>query len=149
MKRETPYRLAGRARAPTHHLCTGIEKRRVVRLLLQPGQSLEEAAYLLAKGRRVKVTLDPPERLIVLYSVRDHLLAELEEALIAAGYRLDESLAARIQRGWFHYCEAVQREHLQQPERLIKQAQSAFVQEYQEHPHGDNDPAPEELRHYH
>ncbi|GAB6080067.1 hypothetical protein [Hydrogenophilus hirschii] len=148
MKRETPYRLAGRVKAPEVP-CSGIEKRRALRVRLQAGQTLEAAAFVLAERKKLKVQIELPDTLVVEYSVRDHLLVELEEALIAAGFTLDDTLAARVQRAWYHYCEAVQREHLEQPERLLKQAQTAFVQEYQEHPHGDHDPAPEELRHYH
>ncbi|NYW24517.1 hypothetical protein C6506_28915, partial [Escherichia coli] len=62
MKRETPYRLAGRVKAPEVP-CSGIEKRRALRVRLQAGQTLEAAAFVLAERKKLKVQIEPPDTL--------------------------------------------------------------------------------------
>ncbi len=87
--------------------------------------------------------------LIVNYSLLDYSMEGLETALVKEGFRLDPSILHGIGRSLVHYCEEVQYHNMSTPERLTKsRSKEIFVKAYDNHPHGDHDDTPEELREY-
>jgi len=148
MRRETAYKLAGR-----HHdhpvLGAGIQKEREIRFAALPPGQAERAlrAMQLLKGLRVWLG-EHPRRLNVRYSVLDFSLESLENALRDAGFHLDNSLYMKLVRALVYFCEETQRHNLESPERLIKKSNEVYIQVYDQHPHGDYDDTPVEIRDY-
>ena len=148
MRRETAYKLAGRRHdqpAPG----TGIDKERDIRFKPLPPGQLERAWEVLhvLKGLQIERTGDPL-CLRVRYSVLDYSLEALEDALRDAGCALDNALYTKLVRALIYFCEETQRHNLDSPERLIKQSQEVYIQAWDQHPHGDRDDTPVELREY-
>ncbi|HRQ58125.1 MAG TPA: hypothetical protein PLN31_11960 [Azoarcus taiwanensis] len=148
MRRETAYKLAGRNH--NHPVAgAGLDKQREIRFTkMPPGQ----VAQALQSLRMLKgVVVSPGERalsLIVRYSILDYSLEILEDALREAGFHLDNSLYAKLVRALVYFCEETQRHNLESPERLIKKSNEVYIKVYDQHPHGDRDDTPPELREY-
>ncbi len=115
---------------------------------LPPNQA-EPAMHLLAGLESLDVKLSTLHRdaVSIAYNVLDYTLEGLEEALVAQGFHLDNSLLQKIKRALVYYSESIQRENLKLPERTEK-AQQIFVQVYDHHSHGDHDDTPVEWREY-
>lgn len=147
MKRSTAYKLAGRHHGT--HRGPAPEKTRDIRFAaLPPGQTEQALAALRAfKGLSVTPVEGKPW-LRVRYSVLDYSLEVLENALRQAGYHLDNTLYSKLLRALVYFCEETERHNLLSPERLIKQSNEVYVQVYDQHPHGDHDETPADLRHY-
>lgn len=112
-----------------------------------PGQT--ERAFELLKG------LDDlnvergsqPNSLIVSYNLVDYSLDGLEHALLEQGFCFDEGMLQQIGKTLIHYCEDVQYHNLNTPEHKTKGRQrEIFVKLYDQHPHGDHDDTPQDLR---
>lgn len=148
MRRETAYKLAGR----NHHhpvAGAGLEKQREIRFAKMPPGQLEQALLALRMLKGVRV--NPGERdrcLTVGYSILDYTLEGLEDGLREAGFHLDNTLYAKLVRALVYFCEETQRHNLESPERLIKQSNEVYIKVYDQHPHGDHDDTPPELREY-
>jgi hypothetical protein len=84
----------------------------------------------------------------VRYSVLDYSLELIEDALRDAGFHLDSSLYSKLVRALVYFCEETQRHNLESPERLIKKSNEVYIKVYDQHPHGDHDDTPVELREY-
>lgn len=148
MRRETAYKLAGRKH--DHRVVgAGLEKQRVLRFAgLPPGQVGQALASLrMLKGVIVSPGPDA-DSLLVRYSVLDYSLEMLENALQDAGFHLEGGLYNRLVRALVYFSEETQRHNLESPERLIKKSNEVYIKVYDQHPHGDHDDTPLELREY-
>lgn len=149
MRRETAYKLAGR-----HHdhpvVGAGLHKEREVRFADYPPRQAEQAqrSLRLVRGLHVARHPDRPNSLLIAYSVLDHSLELIEDALRDAGFHLDNTLYVKLLRAVVYFCEETQRHNLESPERLIKKSNEVYVQVYEHHLHGDHDDTPPEFREY-
>ncbi|MDP5239770.1 hypothetical protein Q9Q94_09520 [Uliginosibacterium sp. 31-16] len=146
MRRETAYKLAGRKHqhgnaldeAHCHH-----EMRFAAEPADQAGRALtvlQQLAWLRVEHSRQADTLS------VRYDLSHHSLRELEAYLEEQGFTLDNSWVSRIRRSLAHFCEDTQTRNAASPQRLIKQSNQVYVKAYEQHPHGDHDDTPVELR---
>ncbi|MCB1958964.1 MAG: hypothetical protein KDE68_00295 [Rhodocyclaceae bacterium] len=148
MRRETAYKLAGR-RHDSRVAGTGLIKHREIRFREMPPGQTERALAALERLRGLKVSLgERPLSLDVEYSVLDFSLELLEDALRDAGFHLDNSLYVKLVRALVYFSEETQRHNIASPERLIKQSNEVYIKVYDQHPHGDRDETPVELREY-
>lgn len=148
MRRETAYKLAGR-----HHdhpvAAAGLHKRREIRFKQLPPGQVERALLSLRCESDLQVgPADHPLGVIVSYSVLDRSLEMIEDGLRDAGFHLENSLYFKLVRALVYFCEETQRHNARAPERLIKQSNEVYVTVYDQHPHGDHDDTPPELREY-
>ena len=148
MRRETAYKLAGRNH--DHPVAgAGLEKQREIRFSRLPPDQVEQALESLRLLKGVVVTRgERPLSLTVRYSVLDYSLEIIEDALRDAGFHLDNSLYPKLVRALVYFCEETQRHNLESPERLIKRSNEVYIKVYDQHPHGDHDDTPPELREY-
>ncbi|MBB5018164.1 hypothetical protein HNQ59_001449 [Chitinivorax tropicus] len=124
-------------------------KTREIRFAPWPPEQTRQAAQLLCHLPTLEIISHPAGyRLIVQYSLHHHCLAEIEAWLLQLGFHLDGSLTMRLKRALITYCEQVQRDNLQCPERLIKKPKEIHIHIWQHHAHGDHDATPEEWRKY-
>jgi len=148
MRRETAYKLAGRNH---DHPVAGaglLKEREIGFAALPPGQTARALQALrMLKGLVVSES-DRPNALVVRYSVLDYSLELIEEALRDAGFHLESSLYSKLVRALVYFCEETQRHNLESPERLIKKSNEVYMNVYDQHPHGDHDDTPVELREY-
>jgi hypothetical protein len=110
-----------------------------------------ERAYVLLGGlERLRVEkCEVPNKLRISYSLRDYSLEGLEGALKQAGFCFKENLLNKLSKQLIYYCEDVQYHNLNTPEHLTKSNTPAiFAKLYENHPHGDHDDTPKELREY-
>ena len=112
-----------------------------------PGQ-VAEAVLRLQRLESLQVEAKNSLALNVRYDLRSYNLRMLLDYLTDAGFHLDNSLMSIFLRALAHYTEEVQSHNLEMPERQIKKAHEAFVQAWEQHPHGDQDDTPPEWRNY-
>ena len=148
MRRETAYKLAGRNH--DHPVAgSGLDKQREIRFTKMPPGQAGQALQSLRMLKGVVVTAGERDlSLVVRYSVLDYSLEIIEDALRDAGFHLDNSLYAKLVRALVYFCEETQRHNLESPERLIKKSNEVYIKVYDQHPHGDRDDTPPELREY-
>lgn len=148
MRRETAYKLAGRKHE--HPIAgSGLEKEREIRFAAYPPAQMEQAFQALRSLKGLSVRLGDRERAVVVrYSVLDYSLESIEALLSEAGYHLDSGLYSKLVRALIYFCEETQRHNLLSPERLIKKSNEVYIKVYDQHPHGDRDDTPPELREY-
>lgn len=149
MRRETAYKLAGR-RHDVRVAATGLVKRREISFRPLPPAQTEKALTALQrlKGLKVRLSEVKERTLEVEYSVLDFSLEMLEAALRDAGFHLDNTLYTKLVRALVYFTEETQRHNIASPERLIKQSNEVYIKVYDQHPHGDHDDTPLELRDY-
>jgi hypothetical protein len=127
--------------------CDLTKTREICFACLPPGQSTQ-AMQVLSGIDHLDVQCSARKNcILVSYNVAHITLEDLENALIAQNFHLENSLLQKIVRALVYYSEQVQRENLEEPERVSK-SQQIFVQAYQHHPHGDHDETPVEWREY-
>ena len=148
MRRETAYRLAGR-----HHdhpvVGAGLRKEREIRFAAYPPAQAERAVVSLGILRGLQVERTGREHVLaVSYSIVEYSLETIEDALVSAGFHLENSLYAKLVRAVVYFCEETQRHTLESPERLIKKSNEVYITVYDHHPHGDHDDTPPEIRDY-
>ena len=116
----------------------------------EPAGQLERAFTLLSGLEKMKVEKSAePNRLHISYSLRDYSLEGLESALKNAGFCFKENLLNKLSKQVIFYCEDVQYHNLNTPEHLTKSnTPVVFAKLYENHPHGDHDDTPKELREY-
>jgi len=113
-----------------------------------PGQ-VPEAVDQLAQLERLRAEALLHKRAVeVDYDLSDYTLRDLENHLEERGYHLDNTLMSKLVRALIHYTEDTQLRNLQAPERLIKKSHEAYIQAWEQHPHGDHDDTPPEWREY-
>lgn len=149
MRRETAYKLAGR-RHDARVAATGLVKQREIRFRPMPPGQTEKALGALQrlKGLKVRPSVTRALALEIEYSVIDFSLELIENALRDAGFHLDNSLYVKLVRALVYFTEETQRHNIASPERLIKQSNEVYIKVYDQHPHGDHDDTPIELRDY-
>lgn len=148
MRRETAYKLAGRKHDhPSPG--AGLVKERQLTFASSPAGQVERARSALEVLKGVNVSAGPTAlSLCIRYSILDYSLELLEDALREAGYHLDNGLYSKLVRAIVYFCEETQRHNLLSPERLIKKSNEVYIKVYDQHPHGDHDDTPVELRDY-
>jgi hypothetical protein len=114
----------------------------------EPAGQLERAYALLGGLENLRVEKGAePDNLRISYSLRDYSLERLEAALKKAGFCFKENLLDKLGRKFIYYCEEVQYHNLNTPEHLTKSNTPViFAKLYENHPHGDHDDTPKELR---
>lgn len=114
----------------------------------EPAGQLERALSLLDGLENLQLEKTPdPNRLRISYSLRDYSLEGLEAALKKAGFCFKENLLNKLSKKLIYYCEEVQYHNLNTPEHLTKSNTPViFAKLYENHPHGDHDDTPKELR---
>ncbi|WP_293931208.1 hypothetical protein [Iodobacter sp.] len=106
------------------------------------------AAQFLATIPGITVQIFSSKHCIsVQYLIQEHSLQIIENQLKVAGFHLDESILSKIKRALVYYCEDIARSNLEIPEHNIK-SRDVYVKVWENHPHGDHDETPEELRRY-
>lgn len=151
MRRETAYKLAGRRHDTRSVAASGLIKQRELRFRAMPPGQTEKAVVALERLQGLKVVSDPrprPFSLFIEYSVLDYSLELIEDALRDAGFHLDNSLYIKLVRALVYFSEETQRHNINAPERLIKRSNEVYITAYDQHPHGDHDDTPVELREY-
>lgn len=140
----------GLARAQPAGTAAGAHKRREIRFCkLKQVQQVADALDLLATLPGLAVTAGPlPNGVTVTYEIADYCMEGLETLLIDRGFHLENTLYCKLVRALVYFTEETQRHNLQQPERLIKQSQAVYSHAWDQHPHGDRDETPPELREY-
>ena len=116
----------------------------------EPAGQLERAHALLLGLKNLQVEKGPePDSLRISYSLRDYSLERLEAALKEAGFSFRENLLDKLGKKFIFYSEEVQYHNLNTPEHLTKSNTPViFAKLYENHPHGDHDDTPKELREY-
>ena len=116
----------------------------------EPAGQIERAYILLGGLENLQVEkCTVPTKLRVSYRLRDYSLEGLEGALKKAGFCFKENLLNKLSKQLIYYCEDVQCHNLNTPEHLTKSNTPAiFAKLYENHPHGDHDDTPKELREY-
>lgn len=116
----------------------------------EPAGQLELAFTLLTGLDKMTVEkTSEANRLRISYSLHDYSLEGLESALKQAGFCFKETLFNKITKRLIFYCEDVQYHNLNTPEHLTKSnTPVVFAKIYENHPHGDHDDTPKELREY-
>ncbi len=126
---------------------TGTRKHREIRFAKLPPHQIERAYMLLA--RLEKLELAPGQltnSLSVWYDIADYTMEGLEAALRHEGFHLDTALYAKLIRAIVYYAEDTQLRNMHGPQRLIKQSHEVYCKAWENHPHGDHDETPPELR---
>ena len=116
----------------------------------EPAGQLERAYELLIGLENLHVEKGAePNSLRISYSLRDYSLERIDAALKKAGFNFKENLLDKLGRKFIYYCEEVQYHNLNTPEHLTKSNTPViFAKLYENHPHGDHDDTPKELREY-
>ena len=114
----------------------------------EPAGQLERAQVLLGGLTKLHVEKGiEANSLRISYSLRDYSLEGLEAALKKAGFYFKENLLDKLGKQLIYYCEEVQYHNLSTPEHLTKSNTPViFAKLYENHPHGDHDDTPKELR---
>lgn len=125
-------------------------KQQVLYFAAHPAGQIERAYKLLDGLENLEVALgSEPNSLRVSYSLLHFSLERLENALIQEGFCFKENLLHKLSKQLIYYCEEVQYHNLSTPLHLTKSNQSeVFSKIYEQHPHGDHDATPKELRQY-
>jgi len=125
-------------------------KHRVLVFTAEPEGQAERARMLLTGLEDLIVKCcEDPNALHLSYSLHDYTLISLERALVSEGFQLHDSTWGQIGKTLIHYQEEVECHNLNVPFRrtLVRHAE-VFVKAYENHPHGDHDDTPPELREY-
>lgn len=127
-----------------------LNKQRDIVFTAEPAEQLERAYQLLAGLPDCRVEYgDASHTLRVSYSLLDYTLEGLENALIAEGFQIDNSLLHSIGRKIIYYCEDTLCHNMDIPEHPTKKNErEVFAKVYEQTPHGDHDDMPPELRGY-
>ena len=111
---------------------------------------VEQAYLLLSSMEKLKVEKGAQTNsLIIHYSLENYTHEGLENALLKDGFHFKESFFDKIHKHLVHYCEDVQYHNLSTPEHATKKNESGvFANVYDNHPHGNHDDTPKDLREY-
>lgn len=127
----------------------GTRKHREIRLCKLKHWQIPDAFALLSSLPGLEVAPgDQPNGISVWYEVTDHCMEALEKLLTDRGFHLDSTLYCKLVRALVYFAEETQRRNLGQPERLIKKSHDVYSKAWDNHPHGDHDETPAELREY-
>jgi hypothetical protein len=125
----------------------GTRKHRELRFSpLRPGQV--EQAFVLLSGLD-GLTVAPgtaTNGISVWYEVTDYTMRGIEAALIDQGFHLENTLMCKLVRAVVYFVEDTQLRNMRQPERLLKKSHEVYSKAWDNHPHGDRDDTPMDLR---
>ncbi|WP_174875485.1 hypothetical protein [Vogesella oryzae] len=125
---------------------TPMEHRKCRTLHLADAGQVESAALFLRQQFGIQVLALPHlSRLILVYDLPQLTLAQLLPALESAGITLAASWWQRAHCRLISYSEEVQLDNMGCKVCDTK-SREVFCHIYQQHPHGDHDDTPEELR---
>lgn len=129
---------------------TDLKKHREILFAKFPPGQVPEAADDLQRMNEVEVAPKTEKRVVgVTYELQQHTLEELENHLEDKGFHLDNTLMSKLTRALIHYVEDTQLHNLGAPEKRLKRsADEAYVNAWEQHPHGDHDDTPPEWREY-
>ena len=125
----------------------GTRKHRELRFDPRYPEQVAEARKLLSdlEGMDIDTGL-APYSLAIWYEISTYSLEGLEAALVRQGFHLDDSLNSKLMRTVVYFCEETQMRNMRVPERLIKKSHEVYSKAWENHPHGDHDETPPELR---
>jgi hypothetical protein len=125
----------------------GTRKHRELRFSpLRPGQ-VEQAFVLLSGLDGLAVAPGTAVNGIsVWYEITDYSMRGLEAALIDQGFHLENTLMCKLVRALVYFVEDTQLRNMRQPERLLKKSHEVYSKAWDNHPHGDRDDTPMDLR---
>ena len=125
----------------------GTRKHRELRFDPRYPEQVAEARKLLSglEGMDIDTGL-APYSLAIWYEISTYSLEGLEAALVRQGFYLDDSLYSKLMRTVVYFCEETQMRNMRVPERLIKKSHEVYSKAWENHPHGDHDETPPELR---
>jgi hypothetical protein len=126
---------------------TGTRKHREIRFNKLRAWQVDQARALLEclEGLEVRPGI-APNGISIWYEITDHTMEAIENALIAQGFHLDNTLYCKMIRALVYFCEETQLRNMRQPERLLKKSNEIYSRAWDNHPHGDHDDTPPELR---
>lgn len=129
---------------------TDLKKHREILFAKFPPGQVPEAADDLQRMDEVEVAPKTEKRVVgVTYELLQHTLQELEDHLEDKGFHLDNTLMSKLTRALIHYVEDTQLHNLGAPEKRLKLTSAkAYVNAWEQHPHGDHDDTPPEWREY-
>lgn len=133
-------------RSPSLRRQPGSAKTRLVHFAALTEQQSKQVCALLAGIEGLTVLHLDTNRLQVSYDLAEYTWAGLEKALQTQGYPLQFSFFRQLQRKLIHFWEETQLRNLGLPQRLLKKSNEAYVRAWEQHPHGDRDETPPELR---
>lgn len=127
-----------------------IYKQQVLYFAANPAGQIERAYKLLSGLENLQVEMgSDPDSLLIGYSLLHFSLERLENALINEGFCFRDNMLHKLSKKLIYYCEDVQYHNLNTPEHNTKDNQpEIFSKVYEQHPHGDHDETPKELREY-
>lgn len=125
-----------------------LQKRREIAFHTTPPEQTDYALRFLTELPGLTVERRGQRLLEVRYSIQQHTLETLENALVMVGCHLETTLLSRLKRALYYYTERVQRENLQLPEVHSKDYSLAHAEAWLQRPHGDHDETPDEWRLY-
>ena len=86
--------------------------------------------------------------LIVRYDLRFFTLVDIEELLATVGFHLDNNLLLKLKRALYRYIEETERANLGCIEGQSNCTREAYINRYQQLPHGCRDKRPDHWRTY-
>lgn len=86
--------------------------------------------------------------LIVKYDLRLFTLEDIEELLSTVGFHLDNNLLIKIKRALYRYTEETERANLGCIDGQTNCTREAYINRYQQLPHGCRDKRPDHWRNY-
>ena len=86
--------------------------------------------------------------LIVRYDLRFFTLADIEELLTTVGFHLDNKLLIKLKRALYRYTEETERANLGYTDGRSNCTREAYINRYQQLPHGCRDKRPDHWRDY-
>ncbi len=89
-----------------------------------------------------------PTHLVVRYELHLFTLEEIEELLAAVGFHLDNNLLIKLKRALYCYTEETERANLGCPKGQSNCTREAYINRYQQLPHGCRDTRPDFWRDY-
>ncbi|SMB24008.1 conserved protein of unknown function [Sterolibacterium denitrificans] len=121
-------------------------KTRLLRFDALLAEQTEQVRQLLDGIDGLEVVTVAPNCLRVSYNLTEYTLKGLEKALISQGFRFQGSRYRKLERALIHFWEETQLRNMRVPQRLIKKSNEVYVKAWEQHPHGDRDDTPVELR---
>lgn len=124
----------------------GSDKRRLLRFDERRPDQAEQVRQLLEGMEGLKVASLDGNSLRIEYDLTEYTLEGLEKALASQGFQLQGALLHRMRRALIYFWEETQLRNMRVPQRLIKKSNEVYVKAWEQHPHGDHDDTPADLR---
>lgn len=121
-------------------------KTRILRFDALLAEQTEQVRQLLGGIDGLEVVTVAPNCLQVTYNLTEYTLMGLEKALVSQGFSFQDTLYRKLERALIHFWEETQLRNMRVPQRLIKKSNEVYVKAWEQHPHGDHDDTPVELR---